>query len=135
MQKDILSAEKVDKFVILAERYRLEMILLFGSHAGDKINSESDVDIAICGDRVLDEKEKIRIVYEICNIIGSDKVDLVDIKTAPPLLKKEIFKNYRILCLKNPILLYQLELTGMYEFRESEILYQMRHERLQEFIK
>ncbi len=118
----------------LAERYRLGLVLMFGSHVQGVIHPESDVYLAVYSKQILSETEKISLTYELCNILHTDRVDLVDIKTAPPLLKREVFKNYIVLYQKDPMLLYQLELVGIYEFKESEILYQIRHERLQEFI-
>ncbi len=134
MQINALTVGEMNKFVNLAENYGLGLILLFGSQARGGLNPESDIDIAVYGDAVLGEIKKIGITYELCNMLGTDKIDIVDIKTASPLLKKEIFMNYKVLYLKNPMLLYQLELVSMYEFKESEILCQMRHEKLQEFV-
>lgn len=134
MQTNSLIVGKMNKFVRLAENYGLELILLFGSQSRGDLNPESDIDIAVYGNEVLGEIKKIGIIYELCKMLDSDKIDLVDIKTASPLLKKEIFMNYTILYLKNPMLLYQLELVSMYEFKESAILYQMRHEKLKEFV-
>jgi len=126
---------KMKILATLAERYNLDLILMFGSRAKSDVHPESDMDIAFYGKQILSEKEKINLTYELCNIFPTDKIDLVDIKTASPLLKKEIFKDYKVLYQKEPMLLYQLELISIYEFKESEILYQIRHERLQEFIR
>jgi predicted nucleotidyltransferase len=130
--------EKIERS---AKSYQLELILIFGSQAQAQTQTsshlshpESDLDIAFYGNQILSEIEKINLTTDLCNLFHTDKVDLVDIKTAPPLLKKEIFKNYKVLYQKDPILLYQLELVSIYEFLEADILYQIRHERLQESI-
>jgi len=125
----------MNKFINLAEKYKLELILLFGSRVQGGLHPESDMDIAVYSRQVLSETEKINITYELCNILHTDKIDLVDIKTAPPILKREIFKGYKVLYQKDPMLLYQLELVSVYEFKESEVLFQIRHERLQEFVR
>jgi predicted nucleotidyltransferase len=108
---------------------------LFGSYVQGALHPESDMDIAVYSKKVLSETEKINITYELGNILHTDKIDLVDIKTAPPILKREIFKDYKVLYQKDPMLLYQLELVSVYEFKESEVLFQIRHERLQEFVR
>lgn len=128
---------KMEKIERLAESYQLELILIFGSQAQTSSHlshPESDLDIAFYGNQILSEIEKINLTTDLCNLFHTDKIDLVDIKTAPPLLKKEIFKNYKVLYQKDSILLYQLELVSIYEFLEADILYQIRHERLQESI-
>ncbi len=119
----------------IAKRYKLELILMFGSRVSNNIHSESDIDIAVYGKHILSEKEKIALIVEFSNIFHKDKIDIVDIKTASPLLKREIFKSYKVLYQKTPMLLHQLELVSIYEYKESEILYQIRRERLQEFIR
>jgi len=124
----------MEKFKDLAGKYQIELILVFGSQVQGTIHPESDVDIAVYSKHVLTEAEKINITYELCNILQTEKVDLVDIKTASPLLKKKIFENYTVLHQKDALLLYQLELASLYEYKESEVLYQIRRERLQESI-
>ena len=124
----------MEKFKDLAGKYQIELILVFGSQVEGTVHPESDVDIAVYSKHVLTEAEKINITYELCNILQTEKVDLVDIKTASPLLKKKIFENYTVLHQKDALLLYQLELASLYEYKESEVLYQIRRERLQESI-
>src|SRR4030042_2785092 len=124
----------MEKLRDLIERYYLKLILLFGSHAKGEIHPESDMDIAVYGKGILSEKEKINLTCELSNIFHTYKIDLVDIKTAPPLLKREVFKDYVVLYQEDPMLLHQLELVSLYELTESELLCQLRHERLQEFI-
>lgn len=119
----------------LANKYKLSLILLFGSHVHGDVHPESDMDIAVYGKKILSEADKINLTYEFCKIFHTDKIDVVDIKTSPPLLKRGIFKDYKVLYQRNPMLVRQLELVSLYEFKESEILYQIRHERLQEFIR
>jgi len=124
----------MEKLKGLADKYHLELILVFGSQAQGSVHTESDVDIAVYGKHVFSEKEKINLTYELGNILQTEKIDLVDIKTASPLLKKKIFENYTVLHQKDPFLLYQLELASLYEYKESEVLYEIRRERLQESI-
>jgi len=124
----------MEKLRDLIERYYLKLILIFGSNAKGETHPESDMDIAVYSKRVLSEEEKINLTYEFSNIFRTYKIDLVDIKTAPPLLKREVFKDYVVLYQEDPKLLHQLELVSLYELKESEVLYQLRHERLQEFI-
>jgi len=119
----------------LANKYRLSLILLFGSRAQGDVHPESDMDIAVYGKKILSEGDKISLTYEFSKIFHTDEIDVVDIKTSPPLLKRDIFKNYKVLYQRNLMLVRQLELVCLYEFKESEILYQIRHERLQEFIR
>lgn len=119
----------------IANKYDLELILMFGSQVNGSTHSESDIDIAVYSKKPITEEKKIQLVYELAPILKNEKVDLVDIKIVPPLLKKKIFENYKILYQKGRFLVYQLELSALKEFKESKVLYDIRHERLKEIIK
>ncbi|RMG05067.1 MAG: nucleotidyltransferase domain-containing protein [Nitrospirae bacterium] len=118
----------------ISERFGLEFILLFGSRACGAETGESDLDIAVYGSHILSEDEKMNLIYELSHIFKSEDIDLVDIKNAPPLLRKKIFDNYRVIYLRSPFLLYQVELASLYEYNEARLLYEIRRERLKEFI-
>lgn len=123
------------KFRQLAKKHKLDLVLLFGSYVREGGPPPNDIDIAVRSNRILSEREKIEITYELCSIFQTNHIDLVDIKTAPPVLKREIFKEFKILYERDPMLLYQLELVSLYEFNEAKILHALRRERLEEFIK
>ena len=119
----------------LADKYQLDLILMFGSRLTGNIHPESDIDIAVYGRHIFSETEKIQLIYELCDIFHTDNIDLVDLRTASPFLKKEVLKNYNILLQRDTMLLYQLELTNIYEMKELEILDRIRREQLEEFVR
>lgn len=119
----------------LAGKYQLDLILMFGSRATGDVHLGSDTDIAVYGRRILSETEKIQLICELCNVFCTDDIDLVDLRTASPFLKKEVLKNYKILLQRDAMLLHQLELANIHEMKELEILDQMRRERLEEFVR
>lgn len=129
-----MSISDKEKLKELAKKFRIHFILLFGSKAEGMDTSESDNDIAIYADHVLSEDEKIAIAFELTSILKTEKIDLVDLKTSPALLKKKIFESYKVLYLNDPFLLYQVELSALKEYEESKILHEIRDERLKEFI-
>jgi predicted nucleotidyltransferase len=108
---------------------------MFGSRVRANVRPESDMDIALYGRKILSETEKIQLTHELCNILRTDDIDLVDLRTASPLLKNEVFKNYKILLQRDPMLLYRLELANLHEMKELEILYRIRRERLEGFVR
>jgi len=66
--------------------------LLFGSHAVNKANKESDVDVAVY---FKDPPQGIEILdysTELTNVINKD-VDLVVLNTASPLLRHQVMKH------------------------------------------
>lgn len=125
-----MTASEKEKFEELAKKFGIHFILLFGSKAEGKDTPESDTDIAVYADHVLSENEKIALAFEFSSILKTENIDLVDLKTAPAILKKRIFDSYKILFLNNSFLLYQAELSAIKEYEESKILYKIRDERL-----
>jgi len=92
---------KFDKKKIeeIAEKYNLKMLLLFGSQLKDKklLHSESDVDVAYYAQRELTGKEAIDLNCDLIDTFGHDRIDMVDLKKAPPLLRFEISRNSKML--------------------------------------
>jgi len=119
----------------IATKYDLEFILMFGSQVDDLTHPESDIDIAIYSKKPISEETKIKLAYELGLILKTERIDLVDIKKVSPLLKKRIFGNYEVLFQKDRFLIYQLELNALKEFKDSKMLYDIRHERLKSMIK
>ena len=123
------------EFKDIADKYQLDLVLLFGSRAAGDLRPESDIDLAVYGRQILSEAEKIQLIYELGNIFHSDDIDMVDLRTASPFLEKEVLKNYKVLFQRDEMLLYRLELANMRKTKEIEILDRMRRERLEEFIR
>ncbi len=83
----------------------------------------------------MSENVKIQLTCEVGSIFHTDAVDLVDLRTAPPLLEHEVLKNYKVLFQRDERLLYQLELANIPKMKEMKILERIRRERLEEFVR
>ncbi len=85
-----------------AKKHNLRMVVLFGSQAVGKANEQSDYDVAI----LLEGNEKIDDLQEYNSLLSflaeilqtsEEKIDLTDVRTAPPLLFHEIFSEGTLL--------------------------------------
>lgn len=93
-----ISKKQSDKIKEIAEKYRLRLVLLFGSRVDEKmIHPESDYDIAYLPEKSFDFQGECYLNYEFTNVMPSDSVDTVDMKKAPPLLLRMIFENPQVL--------------------------------------
>ena len=81
----------------IAQKYNLEMILLFGSQVNGRAKFDSDVDIAYSAQKLLPTNEKIDLNNDLCDFFKKDIVDQVDIKNANPLLLYEISQNSKLI--------------------------------------
>ena len=81
----------------IAQKYNLEMVLLFGSQVNGRTKPDSYIDIAYSAQKLLFTDEKIGLNNELCDLFHKDIVDQVDIRNANPLLLHEISTNSQLL--------------------------------------
>ncbi len=86
-----------EKIKEIAQKYNLEMVLLFGSQVNSRAKPDSDVDVAYSAKKQLSVDEKIGFNNELCDFFKKDIVDQVDIKNANPLLLHEISTNSKLI--------------------------------------
>ena len=115
--------EKAEK---LAEKYNLDLLVLFGSQTTGLTHKESDVDIAYFSDAKLDFNEEILLNTELTEVFRNDQVSLVNLKQAPPLLAKEIVSKGVVLYEKTSSLFSQLYAHVLRVYEEALPLFELR---------
>lgn len=97
---------------------------LFGSLARDKVLPLSDIDIAIYLKEGADfSQEKMTILRNLMDILGTEEIDLVLLNIAPLTLKARIVGNKKILVDKDPFLRHSFEslvLREYFDFSKKE---------------
>lgn len=74
---------------------------LFGSYARGGQTAESDIDIAVLlSDSSKNLQYYLHLVNEVSKVLG-DKVDLVILNTAPPILKHQVIKHGKLVYCKD----------------------------------
>ena len=97
---------------------------LFGNLAKDIVNPLSDIDIALYLKRGTNfTKEKMNILQDLIDLLGTEEIDLVLLNTAPLTLKARIVENKKILVDKEPFLRHSFEslvLREYFDFSKKE---------------
>lgn len=77
----------------------LTLVIRFGSTAAGRARADSDVDLAVLAESELSLADQERVVIELARRlgIGEDRIDLVDLRVAPPLLQHEIAERGELL--------------------------------------
>jgi len=77
----------------------VKLIILFGSKASGFSGRNSDVDVAVLADRPLSLSDKTFLIEDLIKKIETteDKIDLIDLWQAPPLLQNEIAQSGKLL--------------------------------------
>ena len=77
----------------LCEPHQIEIIILFGSAAKGLQRSESDLDLAVFSEKPLDI---MTVTTDVIRALHMNRVDVVDLRRASPLLAMEIARNGRL---------------------------------------
>ena len=110
----------------LAEQYGLDLLVLFGSQVTGFTHKESDVDVAYLSDRKLSFEDEILLNTDLTEIFGNDKVSLVNLRQAPPLLAKRIVSEGIVLYAKTSSLFSQLYAQTLRTYEEALPLFELR---------
>lgn len=100
---------------VIAKQFGISLFYIYGSLASGRMQSLSDVDIAIgCGgNRELETEEYLKLLSYIQDLLGREDIDLVELKKAPPLLKMRILQQGK--------LIYFKDYESLLEFRKLAI--------------
>lgn len=76
-----------------------DLIILFGSRARGTAGQMSDTDVAVLSNKPLSLADKFQLTEQLAEKHGfnEDKMDIVDLWSAPPLLQHEIAKHGKLL--------------------------------------
>ncbi|MFW6286173.1 MAG: type VII toxin-antitoxin system MntA family adenylyltransferase antitoxin [Nanoarchaeota archaeon] len=78
---DILNDKIIlNKLKKIAKEYDLSLFILFGSRAKKKFNEKSDYDFGFIPNKEFIAKDEIELFNEIMSILGTEKIDLINIK-------------------------------------------------------
>lgn len=78
---------------------KANLIIAFGSQVRETSSHSSDLDVAVLSDHLLNLKEKSELTSKLASKLKiiEDKIDLVDLWTAPPLLQYQVANNGQLL--------------------------------------
>lgn len=110
----------------IAQKYNLEMVLLFGSQVNGRAKPDSDVDIAYSAKKQLSANEKVDLNNDLCDFFKKDIVDQIDIKNANPLLLYEISQNSKLIFGKK-ICYLELKAFAFRNYIDSESLFNLEY--------
>lgn len=114
----------------VAEQYGLRLIILFGSRVSDSAYAGSDFDIAYLAERTLSLERESRLIVDLASIIGSDAIDLVNIRQAPPLLLYAITRSGLVLYAADSTVFPSLAAYAFKRYVEAKPLFELKLQHL-----
>ncbi|MFB6181694.1 MAG: nucleotidyltransferase domain-containing protein [Candidatus Magasanikbacteria bacterium] len=125
-----LNQKQEEKIKELAEKYNINFFILFGSQVDGRTHSESDVDIGFEAEEKLEFRERARLNSELTGVFGNDRVDLVNLHTASPLLFYKIMKDGEVIYTNDPMLNHELYVYAFKKYVETKPLRKRKREKL-----
>lgn len=133
MKRDIRKSEEIVKK--LAEKYRLDLVLLFGSQAKGKTHALSDTDIAFRCESPMRPLEIAKMQMDFSLIFGTKDLEMVDLRGASPLLLKQIAENSLLLYEKENSAYARFKMYAYKLYMEAKPLLELRRSQLNNFLK
>lgn len=120
----------------IIKKYDLKLLLLFGSRARGDARKDSDTDIAFMSGRKLDFNQKAELMMNLLPVVKAEetKIDVVDTKTAHPLLLYLIMQDAKILYAEDMMFFYNLQAAAFKKYIEIKPIYEEMYRRLGEYL-
>ena len=74
----------------IVSKYNLKLLLTFGSYNTERYRPDSDIDVAYLSHDKLDVDRELQLLNDIALYFRKDRIDLVNLEKAVPLLMYEI---------------------------------------------
>jgi len=114
---------------------KIELVLIFGSHAAGKASVESDWDIAIAGKKRLSYAKRIDITNALARLTERE-VDVIDLQAVSGVILEQALGHGKILIKKNKTLYANLLKKMLYNQADMMPLYhEMLRVRRDTFLK
>ena len=94
----------------IIEKYHIKLLVVFGSYGTERFRPDSDIDVAYESRVNLSCNEEMQLLSDLMMYFKRDKIDLVNLAKAVPLLMYEIACNSR----------------PLYEEGESYLMFKLR---------
>lgn len=116
----------------IIKKYDLKLLLLFGSRARGDARYDSDTDVAFMSGKKLDFNEKAKLMMDLLPVVKAEetKIDVVDVKTAHPLLLYLIMKDAKILYAEDMVFFYDIQAAAFKKYIEMKPHFELQKELL-----
>ena len=129
----MLTIEKIrERLVPFYQERDLRLILLFGSALTGASHKKSDIDLAFLFDRPMDI---LSMTNRVIRLLRTDKVDVIDLKHASPLLKYSVAEKGKLLYEKSPGMFFEFYSLAFKEYVDTRKLREARERTIKNFLE
>ena len=131
----VVDEEIKKKMKAIAEKRGLFLAILFGSQATGKVHKQSDVDIAVLGEKPLSYAERYDIQMDFSKVFGRKDIEISDLRNISPLILKRVTDNGILLYSRNSLLFAELRAYAFKQYIETKRLRDLRGKFVDNFVK
>jgi predicted nucleotidyltransferase len=125
-----------EKFKELANKYNLNLIIIFGSYITENFNSNSDIDIAVQAENVdLINNNKLKLLNEISALFNHRETDLILLNHADPLLKFNIAQEGKLIYQAEEGLFNIFKVRAMSEHNDAQKFYKLDKKFIENYLQ
>lgn len=116
------------ELAVLARKYGIALLVLFGSQATGQTNKKSDIDIAYSPREPMSLEKENAMAVTLFDVFKTTRIDLVNLSIASPLLLKQIMEKGKVLFEAKSSLFEELFLYANKVYRESAQLRELERD-------
>lgn len=129
----MLTIEEIrERLVPLFKEKDLRLILLFGSAVTGGVHKKSDIDLGFLFDRSIDI---LSVTNSVIRLLHTDKVDVIDLKHASPLLKFSVAEKGKLLYEKSAGMFFEFYSLAFKEYVDTRKLREARETAIKDFLE
>lgn len=114
----------------VAEKYGLDLVMLFGSYVEDRNTKNSDIDIGYVKSEKLSFNDEIKLANDFQSIFKIGRADVVYIPSASPFFMYIILQKGQILFERDLMFFPNIYTYALKRFEDNKPLYKMRFDYL-----
>ncbi len=113
----------------LIKKYNINLLVAFGSYQTERFTKDSDIDLAYLATRNFSPDEELQLLKDFILLYRRDRIDLVNLEKASPLLMYETASHGRVLYEENDSFL-RFKLKASARYADTRHLRRMRQDYL-----
>lgn len=135
-QRKFLASKEILKGIEkICMKFKVLCLILFGSMAKEEIYVKGDIDIAVLlEDTNSKADQEMKLYSALMDLFETDKLDLVVLNRASPLLLKEIAISGELLYEKKRGIFDRFQIKAIKKYLDAQKFFDLQHQCLEDFL-
>ncbi len=131
----IINDDTKKKIAVIAKKYELALVVLFGSQATGHTHPKSDIDIGFIARKEIDYHESYDINRAIARVFNNTEIEEVNLENVSPELKKRVAEEGILLYEENSSVFDLFKIHAFRSYVDTKPLRIYRAIRLKKFLQ